>query len=286
MISFVILNYKNINDTIECIESINKIKYDQKKISIVVVDNNSMNKDEEKIIKKYTKDLILLDDNLGFAKANNIGSNYAIEKYKPDFLCVINNDTVINQEDFIDEIYKAYKETDFDIMGPKIITNDGDSVNPFYAYESIEEIDKKIDYSNKLIKLYSNPFNRFILRTYMKIKHIFVKPKKMVNGKKSELGVALHGCALIFSKKYYKKYENVFYNDTFLYHEEEFLNYRKNKDNLITYYDSDLEIFHKEGSSLDMNFKGETYKKLIFRNEEIVKSLTKLRDVMINNKNI
>ena len=136
MISFVILNYKNINDTIECIESIKKINYDQKKVSIVVVDNNSMNNEEEKKIKKYTKDLILLDDNLGFAKANNIGSNYAIEKYKPDFLCVINNDTVINQENFIDEIYKAYKKTKFDIMGPKIITNGGDSVNPFYAYES------------------------------------------------------------------------------------------------------------------------------------------------------
>ena len=63
MISFVILNYKNINDTIECIESIKKINYDQKKVSIVVVDNNSMNNEEEKKIKKYTKDLILLDDN-------------------------------------------------------------------------------------------------------------------------------------------------------------------------------------------------------------------------------
>ena len=54
MISFIILNYKSFDDTIECIHSIQKIKTN-KKISIIVVDNNSLDSVQEKEIKKYIK---------------------------------------------------------------------------------------------------------------------------------------------------------------------------------------------------------------------------------------
>ena len=60
----------------------------------------------EKELKKYTKDLVLLTENVGFAKGNNAGCEYAIKKYQPDFLCVINSDTVIEQSEFIDIIYE------------------------------------------------------------------------------------------------------------------------------------------------------------------------------------
>ena len=283
MVSFIILHYKNIKDTIECIESINKLKNKDK--SIVVVDNNTLTKKEENSILKYTKDLIKMDKNEGFARGNNAGCEYAIKKYSPDFLCVINNDTIINQTDFIDIIYNSYKETNFDIMGPKIIT-EGDSVNPFYAYSSIDEIDNIIKYHKKLIKIYSSRFLTFLLNFYMKIKHLFIKRKKLVNAEESQYDVALHGCALIFSKKYYKKYESVFYPETFLYHEEEFLDYRRRKDKLITYYNSNLEIYHKEGSSLNETFKNKNNDKLIFRNKEIVKSLELLKKVLHEDKSI
>lgn len=283
--SFVILHYKNLNDTIECIESINKIDTNND-ISIIVVDNNSLNKDEEKHIKKYTNDLILLKENLGFAKGNNTGCNYAIDKYRPDFLCVINNDVLIEQKDFFEEIIRCYKETNFDIMGPKIITNNGESVNPFPVYNTLEEVEEKIKYHEKLIKIYKNKIFRNLLNIYIRVKRVFKKPLHLKNGLESKYDVALHGCALIFSKKYYEKYKDIFYNETFLYHEEEFLNYRKNRDNLITYYDSNLELFHKEGSSLEESFKDKNYEKLIFRNSEILKSLKLLRDIMKNNKDI
>ena len=272
MVSFIILHYKNIKDTIECIESINKLVNKEK--SIIVVDNNTLSTQEEKSILKLTNDLIKLTINEGFARGNNAGCEYAIKKYNPDFLCVINNDTVINQKKFIDKIYEAYNKTNFDIMGPKIIT-EGDSVNPFYAYSTLEEINNKIKYHKKLIKIYSNKYL------------IFLKRKKLINGETSEFNVALHGCALIFSKKYYKKYKNVFYPETFLYHEEEFLDYRRRRDNLITYYNSNLEIYHKEGSSLNETFKEKNnYDKLIFRNKEIVKSLELLKKVIQDNTKI
>lgn len=278
MISFIILHYKNINDTLDCLDSIKKIN-SKKDVSIIVVDNNSLNNKDEKKIRKYTSDIIKLEENIGFAKANNIGCKYAIKKYRPEFICVINNDTIIEQIDFIEEIYNCYDNTNFDIMGPKIITNGGESVNPFPAYKNIEEINKAISKTKKLLIIYHNIFLRYLLSLYINIKRMIVKPRHLVNGLESCYDVSLHGCALIFSKKYYKKYENVFFNDTFLYHEEEFLEYRRRHDNLITYYDSNLEIFHKEGASLNNNFKDNNYKKLIFRNKEILKSLTLLKKI-------
>lgn len=274
MISFVILNYKSTKDTIECIESIKKLDGEY---SIIVVDNNTLKADEIKLIKEYTKDLILLNDNLGFAKGNNEGCKYAMKKYKPDYLCVINSDIVINQKDFIAEIDKLYKKYKFDILGPKILPDDSDSCNPFPVYKTLEEVESKIKYHKKLIKIYSNCVLRFLLKIYTS------RPKKVnkpVNGLKDEIGVGLHGCALIFSKKYYKKYNDIFYPETFLFHEEEFLYLRSVEDKLVTLYSPKIELIHKEGQSLDKEFK-EDYKKLVFRNKEILKSLELLKKEMI-----
>ena len=276
MISFIVLHYKNINDTIECIRSILKQKTN-KKISIVVVDNDTLNDFDEKKLKKFDVDLIKLDSNLGFAKANNIGCKHAINKYNPDFLCVINNDTVIDQLNFIDKIYECYKKYSFDILGPKIITDGGDSVNPFPVYKSVEQIDAAIKKSELLIKIYSNFVLSFLLNLYFKTKLFFKIPIHLKNGECLEKKIALHGCALIFSKKYYDLYDYVFYNDTFLYHEEEFLYQRILRDNLVSVYDPDIEIFHKEGASLNNNFKNQERKKMIFRNTEIIKSLQLLK---------
>ena len=284
-IAFIILHYKNIKDTIECVESINKLNQSEE-ASIIIVDNNSLDKSQIKSLKKHTDDLILLDENRGYAKGNNAGCRYAIEKYEPDFLCVINNDIIITQKDFIEEISMCYKKTGFDFMGPKIITDKGESVNPFPVYNTLLEVKKRIKYHEKLLRIYRSKFLRNILNAYIYMKRIFKKPLHLENGKSSQYDVAIHGCAIIFSKKYYKKYQDVFYDKTFLYHEEEFLNYRKNKDHLITYYDSNLEVFHKEGSSLNEKFKNQDYQKLIFRNKEILKSLYILKSVMESEEKI
>ena len=284
-ISFIILHYKNIKDTIECIESIQKLnQYEE--TSTIVVDNNSLDEDEIKEIKKYTRDIVLLDENMGYAKGNNAGCKYAVKKYEPDFLCVINNDIIITQKDFVTRIIRCYEKTKFDFMGPKIITNKGESVNPFPVYNTLHEVQKKIKYHEKLLKIYQNKILRNGLNIYINLKRLLKKPLHLENGNTSQYDVAIHGCAIIFSKKYYKKYQDVFYSKTFLYHEEEFLNYRKNKDHLITYYDADLELFHKEGASLNEKYKNQNYNKLIFRNKQILKSLYLLKEVMEKEESI
>ena len=57
------------------------------------------------------------------------------------------------------------------------------------------------------------------------------------------------GAALIFSKKYYEKYKDIFYDKTFMYCEENILFYRIRRDDLISIYDRTIKIFHKEEST-------------------------------------
>ena len=272
MMVFVILHYNNIKETMECVDSLEKFK--QK----IIVVSNSKDYDNLRKIEKRVDKVIINEENIGFAKANNIGCKYAIEKFKPDFLCVINNDIVIDQKDFLDKVEKLYKKYQFDVLGPKILPDDLPSVNPFPVYDTLEKIEDRIKYTKKLIKIYNSVILRNLLSCYVLIKSKLKKVSKPVNGEKDELGVALHGCALIFSKKYYERYETVFYNETFLYHEEEFLYYRCKHDNLIFLYSPEVELVHKEGRSLDNSFNN-NYKKLIFKNKEILKSLQLLEAV-------
>lgn len=281
MTSFIILHYKNLKDTIECIESINKIDGDK---SIIVVDNNSTTKKEQKIILKYTEDLILLKENMGFAKGNNEGCKYAIKKYHPDFLCIINNDIIIEQQDFCKKVTNDYEKYEFDALGPKILTDGGDSVNPFKTYDTITEINSEIKKCKRKIRIFSSKTLSIIYKFLSNIKHLIIKKQiKFENGKSMQFDVSLHGCAIIFSRKYYEKFDDVFYNNTFLYHEEEFLSLRRDKYKLNFMYDPYLEVFHKEGASVNNEYKNNR-EKIVFRNNERLKSLILLKGMMCNDE--
>lgn len=275
MMTFVILHYNNIDETMECLDSLEKFN------SNIVVVSNSKDYDNLKMIEKRVSKVIINEENIGFAKANNIGCKYAIEHFQPDFLCVINNDVIIEQKDFITQVEKLYEKYKFDILGPKILPEESDSCNPFYAYKTLDEVRARIKYTEKLIKIYQNKFLRLLLNIYLKVKAPFRKEKKTTNGSSDQLNVALHGCALIFSKKYYKKYNDVFYNGTFLFHEEEFLALRAKENNLVMLYSPKIELYHKEGSSLAKKFQKQKYDSLIFRNKEILKSLKLLEKEML-----
>lgn len=277
MISFVILHYKSIEETIKCLECL-KSYFNEKDISLIVVDNNSLLEDEEKKIREYTQDLIILNENKGFAKANNIGSKYAIEKYKPDFIAVINNDVFIEQKEFINIVKDDYKKYNFDLLGPWIDSTTGESCNPFPVLESKEQVATALNKNKKLVKIYSNAFLYVLLNMYIHFKHLLKKPMVPTNGETLKKQVALHGCSIIFSKKYYQRYENVFYDETFLFHEEEFLYNRIIKDNLISVYDPNLKVFHKEGSSIRK--KGNKRISKLFKTKEKIKSLELLLRVM------
>lgn len=277
MVVFVILNYNSFSDTVKCVESIKKLNY--KNTKIVIVDNNSATKEEAKNFQKMADIYYQFKENVGFAKGNNKGCLLAKEKFNPDFVCVINSDTEIKQADFIEMIYGDYKKYQFDSLGPKIISPTKLSANPFPVYKTIDEVENQLKYLTKLLKIYQNIFLRSALAVYIKLKRLIKKPRTLENSENIEFNVALHGCFLIFSKQYLEKYQDVFYPQTFLYHEEEFLYYRMQKDNLNFMYDPLLEVYHYEGSSLNKSYQNK-YKKLIFKTNEVKKSLELYKEVL------
>ena len=275
MFSFIVLHYKNISETINCLEAIKKLD-NYEKVKIIIVSNAPLSADEKKKLAFYTKDIIINKENLGFAKANNIGCRYAIKKYHPSYLVVLNNDVIIEQENFIELIENDFQKYKFDILGPKINSPSGESVNPFPVFDEKVKIKKEIAKNEKIIKIYSSPVLTFLFQIYHNLKYTFIKAKKSSNSSKLEKNVALHGCALIFSKNYYKIYNDIFYNDTFLYHEEEFLYARIKKDKLTSIYDPKIEVFHKEGASLNVTFNKNKREKMLFKYKTKNESLKKL----------
>ena len=277
MFSFIILHYKNIDETIECLTCLQKL--DLKDAHIIIVDNNTLSISEEKLIKRFTKDILKLDQNYGFAKANNKGIEYAKKKYNSKFYIVMNNDVYISDKDFLNIISKDYEKYKFAMLGPLITSPSGESVNPFPVIKDIDTLNQEIKRCEKLISIYSNPFCYWLLKMGIKIKHFIKKPAVPANGSKILTKAPLHGCCLIFSKDYIDKYKYPFYNETFLFHEEEFLYQRVIKDNLISLYDPSLTVFHKEGSSIKKSNKKERLSKL-FREKTRLESLYVLLDVM------
>ena len=77
--TFVILHYLTEYDTIDCVDSIlNNVDYQDYKI--IVVDNGSTNNSGETLLKRYRNNekivVIIVEENLGFARGHNIGYEY------------------------------------------------------------------------------------------------------------------------------------------------------------------------------------------------------------------
>lgn len=157
-VAIILLNWNGWKDTIECIESIfqneysnfwviildnysqdesikNIKKYADGKIEVkstfydYLPSNKPFNvveytiKELEKDNLKKTiniKDLIIIknDENSGFATGNNIGIRYALKNLNPNYILLLNNDTVVDRF-FLNELIKTAKQDGSGIIGSK-----------------------------------------------------------------------------------------------------------------------------------------------------------------------
>ncbi|HHK7711024.1 TPA: glycosyltransferase family 2 protein, partial [Streptococcus pneumoniae] len=245
---FVILHYRTSNDTIECIKSIQKLEGDYK---IVIVDNASQNGSIERVEALFANndEIVIIKNtkNLGFAAGNNIGYAYARTQIKADMIAVLNNDIVIKQKDFINRIFELYRNSQFHIAGPDIVSLvDGHHQSP--VVEKINSISK----ANKEL------FKYRILRIINKIglyELMTRQPKKELNRisvadpMRYQENVILHGSFVIFSPLYVSEEECAFRPDTFMYMEEPILYEYCMLKNYKTVFDPSIVIYHKEDSS-------------------------------------
>lgn len=109
-IHIILVNYNGYEDTIECIDSIIVNRY--RNYKIIVVDNASTDDSRDMLIQKYNNHndihIIFNNENVGFSGGNNIGIKYALQE-NPDFIMLLNNDTIIDV-DAINNIIEVAKD--------------------------------------------------------------------------------------------------------------------------------------------------------------------------------
>ena len=93
MIAIILVNWKNYDDTKDCLKSL--YLSNNTSLSIIVIDNESKEKSASKLKKSFPQITILPQKtNLGFTGANNIGIKYGLT-LGADYIMLLNNDTIV-----------------------------------------------------------------------------------------------------------------------------------------------------------------------------------------------
>jgi len=114
-VSVVIVNWNAKKYLVDCLDSLDKGQ------EVIVVDNGSADGSPETVEKEYPHvKLIRNNENLGFAKANNIGIRASTGRY----ICLINSDVIV-QVGCIEKLIKFMdKNLSVGLAGPKIFNPD------------------------------------------------------------------------------------------------------------------------------------------------------------------
>lgn len=288
---FVILHYLAIRETIECVESIERL-YGEGDWNIVIVDNASRNETGKELREKYESaariTVLCLEENLGFAKGNNVGYDYAKEHFSPDFIIMINSDVVFKQKEFLREIERLYAEEEFDVLGPDILdVTEKTHTSPLaMSLRNVKEYKRSIKKQEIIIKSREKGGIwrlREILLDYLSRAVYSVKKNRMKveDRSKKHYQCVLLGACFIFSPKFIASREHALNPETFLYHEEYILLYEMNCEKRKLVYSPSLWLVHKEGCSADLD--KEATQKEIFKLREDIKSRKILLRMMTEN---
>ena len=269
--AFVVLHYGDATVTMEAIASIRSLDSGERKVSVIVVDNASPNGTGEQV-KKQIESLpdfyyIHNEENLGFARGNNVGFKYAKNELKADFIVLMNNDAVIESADFFALVEQNYSSEKFAVLGPSIRTPVGKEQNPL-RLKMLRGFRLKLTVAYLWVDLLAT----FLLISPM-ISCLLKKfPRKQTKRKLSAMNnVELHGSFLIFSPEYIEKFDGLD-DRTFMYCEEEFLFARCVFNNLKTRFNSAIHIFHNEVENRKASILQQR-KKRLFRVKNCLKSL-------------
>ena len=126
-ICFVILNYKAYEEALACAESVLATQT-WEDMKIVIVDNGSQNGSVEQLGEHFDDEprvhVIAADENLGFAKGNNLGIRYAREQFDSDFIVAANSD-ILFEEEICERLAGIYDGRPYAILGGDIVNATG-----------------------------------------------------------------------------------------------------------------------------------------------------------------
>lgn len=269
--AFVILHYGSADVTMSAIHSVMSLEKANDELSVVVVDNASPGETGD-VVHNQLKSLqhcyfLSSEENLGFARGNNLGFAFAKNELKADFIILMNNDAVVESPDFCELVAEDFAKEHFAVLGPYVHTPNGKCQNPLRK-KLLKGLRLKLTQVYLWIDLiltwmFIAPFvSKFCAR---KKNAAFLKDESPMND------VELHGSFLIFSPLYIQKFDGLD-DRTFMYCEEEFLFARCVANGLKSRYNPAISVFHNEVGNSNVGI-GQLRRKSLFRIKNCLKSL-------------
>lgn len=121
-LSIIVVTWNAKQFVQQCLDSIVVAAKYHQSMEIIVVDNNSTDGTPQLIAKQYPAvTLVRNTDNLGFAKATNIG----VKEARGEYVCMINSDVVVPEGCLDQMLVYMHEHPTVGLLGPKMIGPDG-----------------------------------------------------------------------------------------------------------------------------------------------------------------
>ncbi len=258
---FVVLHYQAEAMTTQCVDCLLE-SCGQHPISVVIVDNCSPNGSGRRLHDHYASDnritVLSTPKNLGFAQGNNEGYALLREKHHCEYITVINNDVLIEQEDFIDRVVHIFERTRFGVLGPDIFEPHSKAHrNPYrtrgYSKEEATRLLRNMQrWSRHYAPHHAASITQALLRKVLGFPYRMFRRNKPWEHACTD--VVLQGSCFVFSPEYLAKRSIAFCPDTFLYFEEAILYRDCQKLSLTMQYDPQVHVTHlgRVSTSVDL----------------------------------
>lgn len=281
-VCFVILHYGDIETTEECIASIMQLHGEQI-VRIIVVDNDWAKSAEQRELLKVTfsdnevVDVLQIQEDVGFSRANNIGFAYAKEQYQPDFVVVTNNDIVFAQKDFLIRLFACYAQNKPEVIGPDIISmRTGVHQSPI---DQGERTKQQVNYTIAMnqINLWLLPVTAGLLEKRYFGEENNVPSEEMLLGEiakqdgMQQMDVVPCGACIIYTKAFLENEEKAFWPETKFYYEEYILHARCRMAGYSISYEPKLKVLHGDGVATVKKSK-DSHKRLQFMMKHTMES--------------
>jgi GT2 family glycosyltransferase len=119
LVWILVLHWRGIDLTRACVESVQKLTYQNCKV--LVVDNGSDNQDGEKLKAEYPEiSLLRLSENFGFAGGCNRGMEFCLEN-GAEYIWLVNNDAKVAEGSLSKLVDQAQQKSDVGALGGSVV---------------------------------------------------------------------------------------------------------------------------------------------------------------------
>lgn len=141
MIGIIVINYHSEDKTIAFVkDELSAVSSDY---AVVIVDNGSTPESRTTLLEAFKGCadqyvfVVPSEENLGFAKGNNLGAAVAINQFSPSLLLFANNDIRLSSAGVVERMAEKLQSTpEAAVIGPKVVGLDGrlQSPEPYMSF--------------------------------------------------------------------------------------------------------------------------------------------------------